>query len=64
MLSDPKRKRLYDDLGVSGLKLVETPSQVNPVELIKNFQVTRNYEINCLEITTNISISGKCNVFL
>ena len=39
MLSDSKRRRLYDDLGESGLKLVETPSQVNPVELIKNFQV-------------------------
>lgn len=39
VLSDPKRRRLYDDLGASGLKLVETPSQVNPAELIKNFQV-------------------------
>ena len=39
VLSDSKRRRLYDDLGESGLKLVETPSQVNPVELIKNFQV-------------------------
>lgn len=39
VLSDPKRRRLYDELGASGLKLVETPSQVNPVELIKNFQV-------------------------
>lgn len=42
VLSDPKRRRLYDDLGASGLKLVETPSNlVNPLELIKNFQVSR-----------------------
>lgn len=35
VLTDPKRKKLYDQLGESGLQLMENP---NPVTLIKNFQ--------------------------
>eukprot|EP01038_Epipyxis_sp_PR26KG_P004929 gene4929-6897_t len=41
VLSDPKRKKLYDELGPSGLKLVENPSEVNPMEILKNFQSNR-----------------------
>ena len=35
ILTDPKRRKLYDQLGESGLQLMENP---NPVTLIKNFQ--------------------------
>ena len=38
VLVDPKRRKLYDELGASGLKLIESPQEVNPSELIKNFQ--------------------------
>ena len=40
ILSDPKRKKLYDQVGMTGLKLVESPQDVNPTELLKNFQVS------------------------
>lgn len=33
---------MYDSIGANGLKLVETPSQVNPADLIKNFQKNRS----------------------
>ncbi len=39
VLSDPKRKRLYDEYGASGLKLLENPAEMNHLELLKNFQV-------------------------
>lgn len=39
VLSDPKRRRLYDEYGESGLKLLESPAEVNHLELLKNFQV-------------------------
>lgn len=42
VLSDPRKRRLYDEVGLSGLKLVESPSEVNPAELIKNFQKNRS----------------------
>ena len=35
ILIDPKRRKLYDQLGESGLQLLENP---NPITLIKNFQ--------------------------
>jgi hypothetical protein len=38
VLTDPKRKKLYDQVGESGLNLMENP---NPVTLIKNFQKHR-----------------------
>lgn len=39
VLSDPKRKKLYDEYGLKGLKLVENPTELNHVELLKNYQV-------------------------
>jgi DnaJ-class molecular chaperone len=39
VLSDPKRKKLYDQVGKTGLKLIESPQEANPMELLKNFQV-------------------------
>lgn len=42
ILSDPKRRRLYDELGPSGLKLLEKPNEVNPMEILKNYKKNRN----------------------
>ena len=39
VLSDPKRRKLYDELGATGLKLVENPTEVDHTQLLKNFQV-------------------------
>lgn len=43
VLSDQKRKGIYDEYGPSGLKLVENPAELNPLDLMKelltNFQV-------------------------
>lgn len=41
VLSDPKRRKLYDELGVTGLKLVENPTEVDHTQLLKNFQKNR-----------------------
>lgn len=41
VLSDPKRRRMYDSIGATGLKLIESPQEVNPAELLKNFQKNR-----------------------
>jgi hypothetical protein len=38
VLSDPRKRRLYDKIGKSGLKLIDSPQEINPKELIKNFQ--------------------------
>lgn len=38
VLSDPKRRQLYDELGASGLKLLDSPHEINPMDLVKNFQ--------------------------
>lgn len=42
VLSDPRKRKLYDKIGKSGLKLVESPQELNPTELIKNFQQNRS----------------------
>lgn len=39
VLSDPKRRRLYDEYGLTGLKLMENPTEVDHTQLLKNFQV-------------------------
>lgn len=39
VLSDPKRRRLYDELGASGLKLMENPKEVDPMTILRNYQV-------------------------
>ena len=39
VLSDPKRRKLYDQLGASGLKLMENPTEVDPMLILKNYQV-------------------------
>lgn len=39
VLSDPKRRKVYDKLGSTGLKFYENPQSVTPQELLKNFQV-------------------------
>mmetsp|Transcript_11634 Transcript_11634/g.11666 ORF Transcript_11634/g.11666 Transcript_11634/m.11666 type:complete len:545 (+) Transcript_11634:174-1808(+) len=41
ILSDPRKRRLYDEIGESGLKLLESPQDLNPADLIKNFQKNR-----------------------
>ncbi|RYH06079.1 hypothetical protein EON65_43325, partial [archaeon] len=41
VISDPKRKRLYDEYGESGLKLLENPAEMNHLELLRNFQRNR-----------------------
>lgn len=38
VLSDPKKRKLYDELGSSGLKVFENPADLNPIDLLKNFQ--------------------------
>jgi hypothetical protein len=42
ILSDPKRRRLYDELGSTGLKLIESPTELSPTELLRNFQKNRS----------------------
>ncbi len=39
VLSDPKRKKIYDEYGLSGLKLLENPADMNHLDLLRNFQV-------------------------
>lgn len=38
VLSDPRKRRLYDQIGASGMQLIENPTQMDPMDLIKNFQ--------------------------
>ena len=42
VLVDPKRRKLYDEIGASGLKLLESPQEVNPADLLKNFQKNKS----------------------
>ena len=44
VLSDPKRRKIYDELGSSGLKLMENPSEVDPTVLLRNYQVCFQFD--------------------
>jgi len=47
VLSDPKRKKIYDNVGELGLKIYENrASEINPVELLRNFQRNRKYRLS------------------
>lgn len=39
VLSDPRRRRMYDQLGASGLKIIEHPTEVDPLTILRNYQV-------------------------
>jgi hypothetical protein len=41
ILSDKKRRSTYDQVGLTGLKLLENPSEVDPAVFISNFQKNR-----------------------
>mmetsp|Transcript_23883 Transcript_23883/g.35039 ORF Transcript_23883/g.35039 Transcript_23883/m.35039 type:complete len:532 (+) Transcript_23883:59-1654(+) len=42
VLADARKRRIYDQVGAYGLKLIDSPQEVNPMELMKNFQKNRS----------------------
>jgi len=54
VLTDPKKKQLYDELGSTGLTLMENPAEINPLVLLKNFQ--RNQKDFCSVIALIVLI--------
>lgn len=38
VLNDVKKRKLYDDIGETGIKLLEDPAQVDPIVMLKNYQ--------------------------
>jgi DnaJ domain len=70
ILSDPKRRRRYDQLGLLGLKIIENPREMNPSELLKNFKRNQRdrYKISlvlgvlfCFVLIFPILFSLKCD---
>jgi len=61
VLVDPKKRRLYDQLGEQGLKMIEDPSrlmsQEGAMQLIKNFQVGLTFLYTCTFSTKFTRIS-------
>jgi hypothetical protein len=53
VLSDPRRRRLYDQLGASGLKIIEHPTEVDPLTILRNYQVRSYREVALIKVTTN-----------
>lgn len=41
ILSDKKRRGIYDQVGLNGLKLIENPTEVDPMVFLSNFQKNR-----------------------
>jgi len=62
VLSDPRRRRLYDQLGVSGLKIIEHPTEVDPLTILRNYQVSAEWESK-VAITTDSPVENSfdCN---
>ncbi len=42
VLLDSSRRRIYDEIGYTGLKIIENPSNINPLQLLKNYKQNSN----------------------
>lgn len=42
VLLDTSRRRIYDEIGFTGLKIVENPANINPLQLLKNYKQNSN----------------------
>ena len=52
-LSDPSKRRYYDEFGEGGLKMVESTQKMNFMEMLRNFQTNK---FDCVLITLLLSI--------
>jgi curved DNA-binding protein CbpA len=57
ILSDPRKKKLYDKIGKSGLKLVDSPQETNPMDLIRNFQKNKSDRFKLVLFLLLVSLS-------